>query len=75
MPTYDLLVYHDFTDTINDRLTSGDDAGEKLGDKFAGMRVVAVGSPVHEGRDATVILAHSNWPMDALQAYADREST
>jgi hypothetical protein len=67
MPAYDLLVYHDFTDNLNASLNVGDDAEAKLGDTFTGMYVVAVAPPVHEGRAATVVLAHGNRPMEELQ--------
>ncbi|MDQ4082400.1 MAG: hypothetical protein M3123_05885, partial [Actinomycetota bacterium] len=59
--------YHDFSDPRGGLLSLGDDAGEKLGPSFAGLHVVAVGAPVHEGKSGTVILAHNTQPMEKLQ--------
>ena len=66
--TYDLLVYHDFTDPTDTPLEIGDSAS-KLG--FAPeMQVVAIGPGIHEGR-TTVVLAHGFGPMPRMQALLD----
>ena len=75
MPSYDLLVYHDFTDNLNDELKIGDDAGAKLGDKFAGLQVVATGIPIHPSKYATIVLAHSATPMEEIQTLLDRAAS
>jgi hypothetical protein len=61
VPALDLLQYRDF-DSIDVDLNVGDNAGEKLGSGFEGLYVVAVGPPLHEGKDATVVLAHEHRP-------------
>ena len=68
----DLLVYHDMTDYTGTDLRVGADAGESLGDTFAGYRIVAVGPPIHESKDVTVVLAHSRTEMEALQALLNK---
>lgn len=51
MATYDLFIYRDFTDNVNDdTLQVGEDAGSKLGAEFEGLRVVARTRPLHYGR-------------------------
>jgi hypothetical protein len=72
VPRYDLLVYHDFEDTVNDALAVGEDAGRKLGDTFEGLCVAAVGPPIHDSKDATVVLAHRASPMPDVQAFLER---
>ena len=59
MPNLDLFHYVDF-DSIDAGLAVGDDAGEKLGEDFEGLYVVAVGPPIHKGRKATVVVAHEH---------------
>lgn len=73
-PMYDLLVYHDMTDTTHDFPPSvGTDAGEWFGDSFKDMTVVGVGPGIHEGR-TTVVLAHSGRPMEDVQTFLDTRS-
>jgi hypothetical protein len=72
----DLLVYRDLTDPIHEKLPSvGDDAAEWLGEEFRGMYVVAVGPPIHEGKDATVVLGAEYRPelAQGLKRFVDRE--
>jgi hypothetical protein len=72
MPTYDLLVYHDMSDSLHDSPPAlGTDAGDWFGDSFSDLSVVAVAPGIHEGR-ITVVLAHSNRPMEDMQAFFDR---
>lgn len=69
MAAIDLLVYHDFTDTTSDTPPPiGTHAGDWLGTAYEGLYVVAVAPPVHGGRAATVVLAHSARPMPDMQA-------
>ncbi len=55
MTDLDLLVYHDFTDTTDSNLRVGDSA-EPLG--YADLHVVAIGPPIHGGKERTVVLGH-----------------
>ena len=68
MPSYDLFVYHDFDDTVNDRVLSVGEAGSLLGDRFDELEVVAVEAPIHSTKDATIVLAHRGTPPDELRA-------
>jgi hypothetical protein len=68
----DLLVYHDMTDYLGADLSHGADAGKEFGDTFAGYHVVATGSPIHEGKDVTVVLAFGKRPMPEIQALLDK---
>lgn len=69
---YDLLVYHDVTDTRHDTAPHvGTDAGSWFGDAFKGMSVVAMGPGIHAGR-STVVLAHGYYAMPQVQALLDR---
>lgn len=71
-PLYDLLVYHDMSDTAHDSPPPvGTDAGQWFGDSFKDMHVVAVGPGIHQGR-TTVVVAHSHHPMDDVQQFLDR---
>jgi hypothetical protein len=54
---YDVLVYRDLTDTVNGRELAVDEDGALLGAEFGGLRVAAVGAPIHESKHATIILA------------------
>jgi hypothetical protein len=74
MPTYDLLVYHDFKDNLNSELANGDDAGEKLGETFEGLRVAAVGPSIHDSKAATVVLAHTRGGMPDVQAFLNQRA-
>ena len=56
MPKFDLFTYRDF-DSLDVELELGDNAAEKLGFEFKGLRVVALGPPIRGGKDATVVLA------------------
>jgi hypothetical protein len=68
----DLLVYHDMTAYTDTNLTVGADAGVELGEPFAGYHIVAVGPPIHEGKDRTVVLAFGARPMTEIQALLDK---
>jgi hypothetical protein len=64
---YDVLVYHDFVDTTRDTpLAVGADAHVGLGFEH-GLHVVAVAPPIHEGKDATIVLANHDRPMADVQ--------
>jgi hypothetical protein len=67
----DLLVYHDFTDTNNNELRVGDSA-EPLG--YADLHVVAIGPPIHGGKERTIVLGHGARPMQEVQDLLDRRS-
>lgn len=56
MPKIDLFTYREF-DSLDVELEVGDNAAEKLGFEFKGLLVVALGPPIHDGKDATVVLA------------------
>ena len=73
---YDLLVYHDLsdsTDTTGGAVPSvGDKAEEWFGDEIGrGRHIVAVGEGIHDGR-MTVVLAHRSGGMPEVQAFLDR---
>jgi hypothetical protein len=68
----DLLVYHDMTDYTGADLTEGADAGKEFGDTFAGYHIVAVGPPIHSGKDVTVVLAHGSQPMEEFRALLNK---
>jgi hypothetical protein len=70
----DLLVYHDMTDYTGANLTEGADAGKEFGDTFAGYRIVAVGAPINEGKDVTVVLAHGRRPWEEFQALLEYQA-
>lgn len=57
MPKLDVLVYHELDDTVNNRILAVGEPGSLLGERFADYTVVAVIDPLHEGKDATVVLA------------------
>lgn len=75
--SYDLLVYHDLsdsTDTTGGAVPKvGDKADEWFGPFGEDRNVVAVGPGVHEGK-VTVVLAHGNRPMTRLQALLDQQA-
>ena len=48
MPKFDLFTYRDF-DSLDLELAVADNAAEKLGFEFRGLRVVALGPPIHDG--------------------------
>jgi hypothetical protein len=70
MPKLDLFIYRDF-DSLGVELDVGDNAAEKLGIEFKGLHVVALGPPIHEGRDKTVVLATEARPetMQELKTF------
>ena len=70
MPKFDLFTYRDF-DSLDVELDVGDNAAEKLGFEFKGLHVVALGPPIHEGKDATVVLGSEHRPerMRKLQRF------
>ena len=61
MPKLDLFTYRDF-DSLDVELDVGDNAAEKLGFEFKGLHVVALGPPIHDGKDATVVLGSEHRP-------------
>lgn len=70
MPKFDLFTYRDF-DSLDVELDVGDNAAEKLGFEFKGLHVVALGPPIHEGKDATIVLGSEHRPerMRELQRF------
>jgi hypothetical protein len=70
VPKLDLFTYRDF-DTLDVELSVGDNAAERLGSEFKGLHVVALGPPIHEGKDLTVVLASEHRPdrMQELKAF------
>jgi hypothetical protein len=70
----DLLVYHDLTDHTSPgvRLEVGASAAAEFGDAFEGLYIAAVGPPIHDSKDVTVVLAHGNRPMPEVQALLER---
>lgn len=74
MPSYDLLTYHDLTDTLHDDVpVVGQDAGSWFGADYTGLYVTAVGPGIHEGR-VTVVLSHERRPemQQEIKAYVRR---
>jgi hypothetical protein len=65
MPDLDLFIYRDF-DSLDVEIDVYDNAAEKLGIEFKGLHVVALGPPIHEGKDKTVVLASEHRP-DRMQ--------
>jgi hypothetical protein len=70
MPSYDVFIYRDFIDTI-DPIREGP-ATPQFGDTFEGLNVVAVGPPVHPGRDGSAILMHRPDATPEIRAMLDR---
>jgi hypothetical protein len=68
MPNYDLLIYRDF-DSIDIELHLGTPASA-IG-PGEDMHVVAIGPPIHSGKDATVVLAHGSRRMERIQEVLD----
>jgi hypothetical protein len=70
MPKFDLFTYREF-DSLDVELAVGDNAAEKLGFEFKGQHVVALGPPIHDGKDATIVLASERDPerMTELQSF------
>jgi hypothetical protein len=67
MPSYDLLIYRDFDDTVHDEPPAiGVDASTWFGQPFEGLYVTAVGPGIHSGR-LTVVLSSEHRP-DRQQA-------
>lgn len=64
---YDVLVYHDFDSFVEPELAMN---GAELG-FGADLSVAAIGDPIHEGREATIILGGLA-PMPEMQAFLDR---
>ena len=61
MPKFDLFTYREF-DSLDVELDVGDNAAEKLGLEFKGLDVVALGPPIHDGNDATIVLGSERRP-------------
>lgn len=69
--TYDLLVYHDMTDTRDSPIPHvGESAEARFGAQYKDQFIVAVGPGIHEGR-TTVVVAHGHRPMEEVQALLD----
>jgi hypothetical protein len=71
----DIFTYHEF-DSLDVELDVGDNAAEKLGFEFQDLHVVAIGPPIHDGKDATIVLAseHRHGQMQELKTFfAGRE--
>jgi hypothetical protein len=75
---YDLLVYHDLSDSTESTGGSVPSVGQSAEDQFGEIgrdrHVVAVGPGIHQGR-VTIVLAHGKQPMPELQALLDRLGT
>jgi hypothetical protein len=76
--SYDLLVYHDLSDSTPSTgghvPSVGDKADEWFGEDIGRDRhVVYVGPGINEGR-TTVVLAHGKRPMPELQERLDRQA-
>jgi hypothetical protein len=73
---YDLLVYHDLSDPTPSSGGTIPEVGEEAEARFGllghDLHVVAVGPGIHPGR-VTVVLAHGNRPMEAMQDLLDRQ--
>ena len=69
MPDYDVLTYHDFR--AEDPYSIGDLAPELGRPDYPEMHVVAVGPPIHPGKDATLVIAFRTTPMPELQELLD----
>lgn len=67
----DLLRYHDFHHTTGAAINVGDEASAIFGPDFEGLRIVSVGPPIHEGKDMTVVVAHSDRAMERMQEVLD----
>lgn len=72
---FDLLVYHDLTDTVHSQPPSvGQNAEEWFGEGFKDLFVTAVGPGIHDGR-ITVVLANESRPemqQDLKQFFGPR---
>lgn len=69
MPNYDVFVYRDLSDYTDAPAAVGmawPDPGN--GD---GMHIVAMGRPIHEGKDATIVLAVGARPLEDVQRLLD----
>ena len=75
MPKFDLFTYRDF-DSLDVELDLGDNAAEKLGFEFKGLYIVAIGPPIRDGKDATIVLASERRPerMKELTRFFERPS-
>ena len=74
MPNYDVIVYHDLSSLVAS-VRPGDPARE-LGDIFGeDMSVSGVYPPLHEGKDATVVISGgSTRPVPGLEKLLARLS-
>lgn len=72
-PDYDILIYHDLADTNSDAPAIRVGAnGTELGYSDE-LQVVAVGGPIHGGKDATVVLAPHHGAIPEIQQLLDRK--
>lgn len=71
MPNYDLLIYRDMTDHVNETPPSVGDRADFLAEPE--MYVAAIGPPIHEGKDATIVLKHDHRPDAEIQKLLDAE--
>ena len=70
MPSYDVLTDHDFR--AEDSYAIGDPAPRLGIPDYPEMHVVAVGPPIHRGKDATIVIAYRKTPMLEVQELLDR---
>jgi hypothetical protein len=70
VPSYDVLTYHDFR--AEDSYAIGDPAPRLGSPDYPEMHVVAVGPPIHRGKDATIVIAYRKTPMLEVQELLDR---
>jgi hypothetical protein len=69
MPDYDVLTYHDLR--TDDAYSIGDLAPQLGRPDYPEMHVVAVGPPIHPGKDASLVVAFRNTSMPVLQELLD----
>ncbi len=74
MPNYDVIVYHDLSSLVAS--VRPGDAARELGDIFGeDMFVSGVYPPLHEGKDATVVISGgSTRPVAGLEKLLARLS-
>lgn len=66
---YDVFVYHDLSDSTGTTLAIGDDAAKLAA---PGKWIVALGPPIHDGKDATIVLGDDPRPMTDVQKLLER---
>lgn len=62
---FDVLMYREFASAGDYRI------GQRTDDFGENLMVVAIGQPIHEGKRATIVLAHSDERMEEIQRFLD----